>query len=163
MKNNIQNELFRAAGFCGSDNNADNELRKAVEAGADVNQRDWHGKSVLDILCRRSGDDQLENIKYILDNGADVNSQDSCQNTALFLAFWTHNFETCKLLIEKGADIYIKNNVGKTVFDRPYTDSWDPDSVNALKKLFMERQIAKNQAENADKQSTDYPNYKWEI
>ena len=60
----------------------------------------------------------LEEVKYLISVGADVNYKNGC---ALFRAFEARNnkFEICKILIEAGIIVnYINENTGNTPLHR---------------------------------------------
>ena len=57
----------------------------------------------------------LEIVKILLDNGADVNAKDDYVNTALILAVYGENIEKIQLLLSAGADVNIKNRNGETI------------------------------------------------
>ena len=61
--------------------------------------------------------DDLEIVKYLLENGADINAKDNYGTTALMKASSNGQLEIVQFLIENGADINIKNNEGKTALD----------------------------------------------
>ena len=96
-----------------------------LDYGADVNKTDRYGRTALHYALEV--DDELYAVEYLLEYGANPNIQDIYGNTPLMLyidcdgAFTSgkcrHNLETVKLLISYDADIYIKNNNGKTYLD----------------------------------------------
>ena len=53
---------------------------------------------------------KLETVRYLLENGAEVNRKGSDGNTALHLAADDENLEIVKLLLENGADKKAKND-----------------------------------------------------
>lgn len=60
----------------------------------------------------------INKINSILKSGkADINSKDKYCETALMRASWRGYSEIVKYLVEKRADINIKNNNGKTALD----------------------------------------------
>ena len=56
----------------------------------------------------------LQVIKFLLDNGADVNFRDRFGMPILVYAAMDHNLKAVELLLEKGADVNIKNDLGQT-------------------------------------------------
>ena len=66
---------------------------------------------MLLIACK-FGD--LEKVKQLLENGADVNAGDKDDRTALMFAAGNGHKEVVELLIENGADVNAKNIMGKT-------------------------------------------------
>lgn len=59
----------------------------------------------------------LNKTTFLLENGADINSQDSLGDTALMYAIKFGSIENAKFLIKKGADIHIVNNYFETALD----------------------------------------------
>lgn len=55
-----------------------------------------------------------ENVKALLDKGADVNAKDDKGNPALICAAKKGDADTVKALLEKGADVNAKDNKGST-------------------------------------------------
>ncbi|WP_104618359.1 ankyrin repeat domain-containing protein [Brachyspira murdochii] len=56
----------------------------------------------------------LEVVKYLLENGANVNLKNITDVSALILASMDNHLEIVKYLLDKGADINAKDNYGKT-------------------------------------------------
>ena len=77
-----------------------------IEKGANVNEQDNDGKTVLMIAkdVYRAGE-----LKVIIDKGADVNAQDNDGKTALMYAIEGKNQEYVKLLIHSNANIHIED------------------------------------------------------
>lgn len=76
----------------------------------------------------------IETVKFLIDNGADVNTQDEKGKTALMIASEMNDMELVKLLIEKGADIDKRDKVDKSAF------LYARDSkANAIRKLLMDK------------------------
>jgi ankyrin repeat protein len=79
------------------------EVQRLVKEGADVNSKDIYGGTPLMIAA---GTGNLEIVRLLLDNGADINAtRDGSDATALMNAVKGSNVEVVKLLIEKGADV----------------------------------------------------------
>jgi ankyrin repeat protein len=109
-------------------------LRFLIIAGADVNARDNGGEPALcsqyenydamSLMIENGADSYSKNytvweifgsiglMSYLLENGADVNSRNEDGDTLLIHAARGHNndYFIIKLLLEKGADIRLKNN-----------------------------------------------------
>jgi ankyrin repeat protein len=101
--------------------------------GTDVNARNRHGATALMMSAYKG---HMEVVKLLLEKGADVNAMrispftlirtrkleegldtDSAAmqgRTALMIAAWEGHTEIVKLLFEKGADIKVKDNFGRT-------------------------------------------------
>jgi ankyrin repeat protein len=85
-----------------------------IEYGADVNARDSIGWTALQAASRYG---QADVVGLLLNHGADVNAMNQDQWNALHLAvFDSSPFETVKTLLEKGADVHVRNDIGRTPF-----------------------------------------------
>lgn len=62
---------------------------------------------------------ELEEVKLLVEKGADVNFTDSSGNHPLFWAVITDNFEMSKLLIDSGADVNALNSVNEDNYAVP--------------------------------------------
>jgi len=78
--------------------------RKPVNASAD--------KSMSLRIAANSG--RLEEVKRLLNEGADVNARAMNGMTPLILAAWMGHTEVVELLLRHGADINAKTNTGST-------------------------------------------------
>lgn len=89
------------------------EIIELVKLGADVDVRDdYSQRTFLHEACDRYRN--MELVKTLIDNCADVNARDKDDNTPLHLALKTRKVELIKLLIDKGADMNASNNDGYT-------------------------------------------------
>lgn len=70
----------------------------------------------------------MEQVKYYLSQGVDINTKDNKGNTALIES--THNLEVLKYLVKKGADLNAQTNEGRTVLS--YAMCRNLDMVKAL-------------------------------
>jgi len=59
--------------------------------------------------------DSIEEVKFLIEKGADVNAKTKDGKIVLFLAAEKNSIEVAKLLIEKGANVNAKNGAGWTV------------------------------------------------
>jgi ankyrin repeat protein len=93
-------------------------LIEAIKAGkiqeVNINFQDKNGDTALmwDSMSNGSNNSK-DNIKLLLDNGADPNIQNVLGYTALMFAS-SHNNEVVELLLDKGAEINLKNKSGWT-------------------------------------------------
>ena len=60
---------------------------------------------------------KIDTINYLLDNGADINLHGKFGNTALHWAAGDENIKIVELLLEKGANIKLKNDKGERAFN----------------------------------------------
>ena len=97
-----------------------------ISKGADVNFiADWNGRydsrnrgfSPLISAIRL---DNVEGVRMLLANGADINAKDGNTNgeSPLFYSLNNDNIEITKMLIDEGADFNMRNNKNLTPLDR---------------------------------------------
>ncbi|HLK60934.1 MAG TPA: ankyrin repeat domain-containing protein [Chthonomonadaceae bacterium] len=105
-------------------------VRLLLERGADVKARDKQESTALIETVRKTDDPPSTNtdgmihktLEVLLDHGADVNAQDDAGMTALMHLFLSTEGETdtcAHLLIERGANIHLKNHRGETATPCP--------------------------------------------
>ncbi|GKT27072.1 ankyrin repeat domain-containing protein [Acidovorax sp. SUPP3334] len=100
------------------------KMKSLISAGlANVNDCDPRRKSFTTPLMRCAiNDDNHEMLKWLLENGADVNKKDGAGWTALHFACEYKSIESIKSLIQGGADVNSKNNLGATPLLRLFAD-----------------------------------------
>ena len=81
-------------------------VKYLVDQGADISISNFTGGT-----CLINSVQSATLCEYLLDHGADINALDIKNNTALHYAIEEHRFKTVKLLIERGANPFIKNKV----------------------------------------------------
>ncbi|MGK7377558.1 M48 family metallopeptidase [Planococcus sp. 1R117A] len=89
------------------------EVEQLVADGADVNEKDSEGADAL-MHAIYSGDTAI--ISYLLEAGADVNTADD-YSTGLGAAVLYGEYESAKLLMEKGADPTLAGSDGMSAMD----------------------------------------------
>ena len=93
-------------------NNAYKCLQVLIEQGINVNiPDDDDGETPLHKACSFNN---VESIKLLLDQGADVNIQHNYGYTPLYTACSNNSVESVKLLILNGANVNIPDNYGRT-------------------------------------------------
>ena len=126
-----------------SENGHTEVIRLLIEAGADVNAKSGyriHSETALLFMARiryrgmenafdispfpvrwwrsltreTAVSRYIETMKFLIKQGADVNTQNRNGDTALILAVEGGNMTAIRLLIKKGADVNIQNEVGDT-------------------------------------------------
>jgi len=90
------------------------EAAKAlIDAGADINARDSDGETPLHIACSEG---QVDIVKLLLESEVlDINNETDEGKTALMFAAQACSCETCKMLLEKGANPGHSDAAGRTV------------------------------------------------
>src|SRR5215467_173417 len=109
----VSNSLLFAAGssdLLTAIRNGDHvQVRKFIEAGADVNTADKDGTTALMHSVIES---DAKMMKLLIDKGANVNTANGAGSTALMYA--VTNFAKAKMLLDAGADVKVKNKYGST-------------------------------------------------
>ena len=107
---------------------------KLIEKGADINVRGYENNTPLHYASYGI----VEAAKALIEAGADVNAITDTGDTPLhisarFMPFGvSYQADIAKLLLKAGADPYIKNKRGKTVFDvfEKWLKKWQGDTFN---------------------------------
>jgi ankyrin repeat protein len=93
-------------------------VKDLIKQGASVNARNSYGTPLLLIVASKEGERFSKILKILLDNGADINNQDfdipDYGETALHAACEIGDIDRIKMLIERGANINIRNEFGDT-------------------------------------------------
>lgn len=93
----------------------ENEFKKMVKSKIDANLIDKEGESLLGAA---SSFRNIEIIKHLIENGADVNFKNkSFGFTPLIRASQFANFDGVKILLENGADVNAKSTYGSTALN----------------------------------------------
>lgn len=99
-------------------------LKILVKAGADVNVQDnRHGDAPLLVLIRlldtfndRYSDEIYDAVKFLIENGANVNLQTKYGNSALIEAVKIHQSRLVQLLLTSGAEVNYQDNANMTAY-----------------------------------------------
>jgi ankyrin repeat protein len=89
-------------------------VKLLLENGADLNAKNRLGMSAL---SRSIYDGKLDTFKLLLARGAEIEFQDQLGDTPLALALGGHP-EIATILLERGADVNVQRNTGKTALMR---------------------------------------------
>ncbi|MDD9901902.1 MAG: ankyrin repeat domain-containing protein [Alphaproteobacteria bacterium] len=87
---------------------------KLIDAGADVNVKNKHGRTALMEAVEHN---QVNFVEKLLLKGADVNACDTIGVTSLMYAAAAGYLEITRFLLEKGADVEAVSKVGSTAAD----------------------------------------------
>ena len=88
------------------------KIQALLELGADVNVRDYKGKTALH---RAATAGFLASMEVLLANGADIDATDEKGETPLFDAVRAGRVEAVALLLERGAEPTVENKRGTSV------------------------------------------------
>ena len=109
---NINDKLIDAIYF----DNKVIKVKKLIESGADINYIDTSNDNMTPLMVSIVRN-RIEITKYLIENGADTNSQDVDGKTPLMYAGSMNSFEMVQLLIEAGVDWNIKDDNGDDFFE----------------------------------------------
>jgi hypothetical protein len=109
-------------------------LRMLLESGLNPHLQDRDGHSFLWLACGNP-----ECIAFLLDSGVDVNIRNAevYEATALMEAAWFGKIASVRLLLDRGADPFLKDRFGRTALDiaRKNTHFGDhPATIHALQE-----------------------------
>jgi ankyrin repeat protein len=95
-------------------NNEVGVAKKLADAGANLMSKNEGNVTLLHFAAMAGA---TKSIKWLLDQGLDINAIDCTGGTPLFDAITKPSLEGVKILVEHGADLHIKNNKGETPID----------------------------------------------
>ena len=79
-----------------------------------ITDSDQHGRTMLHIACSSSSKQELDVVRFLLEQGSGVNVQDKRNNTPLHNAARISGQDVVKLLLTYGCDPQLKNADGQT-------------------------------------------------
>ncbi|MBM7587410.1 ankyrin repeat protein [Bacillus pakistanensis] len=92
---------------CVSDKDGDlNKQEKEIKVELDMNEQ----------LIQAAGQKETDTIKRLIEEGVDINTQDSKGRTATMIATYNNDVETAKILIDAGADVNIQDDMENNPF-----------------------------------------------
>ena len=133
-------------------------IEMLIKAGADINIKDSNNVTLLYQLCTYGGNGQIEYllqqpginvngsgefhpilslyldlniVKKLVEAGANINVQNSRDETPIISAIKLKRYDVVKFLASKGADLTIKDNKGKTVYDYITEFNIDPSILQS--------------------------------
>jgi ankyrin repeat protein len=99
------------------------EVRRLIESGADVNEKDQYGNTPLHSSINELVDIELPEL--LITHGADVNEKDQTGRAPIHLATNFQHKKLVELLIEHGADINMGGELGWTPLHEASHGSFD--------------------------------------
>lgn len=90
-------------------------VKELLDLGANVNAKGHNGVTVLLAALQKAENDRI--ARLLIDSGADVNACDGQGLTPLMTAIYADSNEMTLYLLEKGADVGVKNAKGWTALD----------------------------------------------
>lgn len=90
----------------------EDKIQKLIKSGADINQTDHNGRTLLFELARKK---RLESIRILLQNGADLNKEDKYGKTVLNEAINKEDSLMVRFLLSNGACVNRINESGRTL------------------------------------------------
>ena len=94
-----------------------NQTKQLIESGVDINYKNTPLQNGTLHACLLSKNDDNAMLTYLLNNGADVNMQNSEGSTPLKFAIVIRQIECLKTLLASGADTNIKDRYGLKAID----------------------------------------------
>ena len=105
-----------------------NKIKKALDEGADINE-EYEKGYILTYYCNR---DNYDIIKFLIDNGADLDVGRGRFSTPLIAASRYASPEVVQLLLKNGADVSaVSNDGGTSIFAARNNDS-EPIAITKL-------------------------------
>ena len=106
----LQKDLHDAIRLCSY-----NDLRRAIQNGADVNSGDYLDKSDFYPLLQACADSKgLRVVRLLIEHGARVDVKDADGTTALMRAVLAGHIDVVRLLLDKGAGVGDTDTKGET-------------------------------------------------
>lgn len=88
-------------------------VAELIRAGAEVNSKDTTGRTTLFDAVKSN----LSAYKLVVDRTGDVNHQDDYGVTPLMIAAYQMRIDIIEDLLERRADVKLRNNAGETTYD----------------------------------------------
>lgn len=116
------------------DSNYD-QAEQIFNKGCNINNINEYGTTLLHLAVDKH---DTRAVKFLLEHGAYLSTQDNDGQTPLHLAVFENNIEIVKLILEFGDKkiLNIKNNKGRT----PLHYEWDLDITNLLQAKNLEQE-----------------------
>jgi ankyrin repeat protein len=105
-----------------------------------------HDTDLVTALCRAASTNNVEKLKILIEEGADVNAGDYDHRTALHLAASEGHYEAAEFLIKAGANVNVMDRWGSTPLQDAITASHDRVAELLMKHgARIEKDTQKNQ------------------
>lgn len=88
-----------------------------LQKGAELERKDRNGNTPLLLACESSLSGSEDAAIALLNNGANVNVTNASRKSAAMLAAKTGKAKVFELLVEKGIDLSLKDQLGLTAED----------------------------------------------
>lgn len=109
-----------------------------LQKGVDINGKDNNNHHTPIYYATINNKSEL--LKVLLDNSVDVNSKNQFGSYVLSTSMQgCDNFEAIALLLDNGANPYLKDRRGKTIFDKEPVFCKDKSQIVKMKQLLKER------------------------
>ncbi|NOZ19484.1 MAG: ankyrin repeat domain-containing protein [Planctomycetes bacterium] len=86
-------------------------VKRLINAGADIGQKDEYGWTALHILTAKGA---MDGVAFLVEKGADVTAKDNHGYTPLHIAAKYHQPKAAELFLSKGADVNARDAEGET-------------------------------------------------
>ena len=86
-------------------------IRLLLLANAKINSKNNKLQTPLLVAAACTNNEEL--IRVLLDAGADVNQRDNYLNAPIHYAAINHNINAAQILIERGANVYMRNRINQ--------------------------------------------------
>ncbi len=100
-----------------------------IQKNLDPNSNNKDNETPLHKLCDNVSENNVAIAEVLINGGADINAKDTFGNTPLISAIMTNNTQLVAHLIQKGADLKIKNNDGKNAEDIMAENQYDNKNI----------------------------------
>ncbi|CDM67253.1 hypothetical protein CM240_0074 [Clostridium bornimense] len=127
--------------YSGIENNNFSLIDEALVEGCDINEFDHinNGESKpIFIAMNNNNENNREVVKYLIKNGADVNSCREDGTSILMAMASENNNEICQLLLDYGANIEYRDKNGYTALEYAASGSEDENRIMSTIELFLD-------------------------
>ncbi|MFN0201464.1 MAG: ankyrin repeat domain-containing protein [Bacteroidia bacterium] len=118
-----------------------NEVRKLVNAGADVNQRNYREDTPL-MMATLTANDQM--VSFLLQKGADVSAENRYKDTAWAYNMVSQNENIEKLLKKYGAKTDVNKQAGLYMRVEAFRKAINQGDIHQVEKLLLNGEVPAN-------------------